>query len=195
MRILFQSLIKSNKNGKEIIKFKNVPNSFVAVFDVDLAQNSKNAIDKLKLIVDFWPNDFSDRFLAGLTFSEINYLLLCTDEEERKKWNCGVFDVPGFGKLNFAGFSGIRFLFGECLLKYDSKHPLISSILEGDFLIEYYLIRVRRISQNCQAFVSMFEDFVKKVKDLPFFLKPKFVLGFIDLVFKALMLKMPSSNC
>jgi hypothetical protein len=150
--------------------------AFATVLNVKLTEKSMGAKNKLDEVLKAPVNTIIETQCASLTPKLLRYLLLYTPAKEKRRWNGTVFRVPNLGDLGYAGFGGLEDMCADISLKNNAQHPLIKNILEGDYLLEYYLARVERVAKKVGRFRDWFAGLVELIKSLPSYLKPKYVL-------------------
>ncbi|KAM5362364.1 hypothetical protein ACJZ2D_012569 [Fusarium nematophilum] len=85
---------------------------------------------------------------SELTLSDLNFLLYRCDAEElaESDGRDGVYDIPGHGKLVYAGLQGWWSLLKDIIQDNNLAHPLCQNLRDGQWALDYILKRVRRIS-------------------------------------------------
>lgn len=83
--------------------------------------------------------------------------MFCCSREESEIYNGGVYNIPMYGNLKFAGFSGIKKILIETSLNNDFTHPFYKNIIDGDWFLEYHLNWIRRYAKrNLEKFTDIF---------------------------------------
>ncbi|XP_037299279.1 glycogen debranching enzyme-like isoform X2 [Manduca sexta] len=111
--------------------------------------------------------------LADLDLADFNTLLYRCDAEEREAGGGGVYDVPGWGPLPYAGLQGVASLLAEVTPSDDLGHPLCDNLRAGDWLAEYQWRRLER-EPRLAAVASRYRDALRPLSSLPRFLVPAY---------------------
>lgn len=116
------------------------PGSIVAI-RVSLHANIKPALIKLHDLIKSI-NDESSEFssiMSHMNLADINKVLYHCDQEERDETNnkFGVYDIPSYGPLVYAGLQGIISLLAEIRPNNDLGHALCVNLRDGNWLIDY----------------------------------------------------------
>lgn len=71
----------------------------------------------------------------------LNKVLYRCDQEERDETGnkFGVYDVPGYGPLVYAGLQGVISVLADIRLNNDLGHPLCDNLRNGDWLIGTFI--------------------------------------------------------
>lgn len=105
------------------------------------------------------------------------------ENEERELWDNGMYVIPNFKKLIFAGFAGVIKILRETSINNDASHPLYKNILEGNYLLEYYRDRLLRYKKTLhKKFTDIFETLTSNFQYLPSILKPYYFHKMISLI-------------
>lgn len=86
--------------------------------------------------------------VAGLDLVDLNFLLYKCEAEERDSSDGrdGCYDIPGYGKLVYAGLQGWWSLVKNIIKDNDLGHPLCQHLREGQWALDYIVGRIERIS-------------------------------------------------
>lgn len=116
--------------------------------------------------------------LKALSLEELNVILYRSDPEERDSTGGhGVYDVPNFGKLSYAGLQGFYSVLREISKNNDLGHPLCDHLRSGYWAMDYITERLKRYLKeypNLQSIITWLELRFALVKELPNFLIPKY---------------------
>lgn len=168
------------ENGFDLLKFHDIWASFAVVMRVELAPVSVAAIEVLDEQLEVSPDRVADVYLTKVSKSVAKNLLFYSPEKEKLKYNAGVYRVPNFGDLAWAGFAGSEPIIADIAIKNNAEHPLVLNVLEGDYLIEYYAYRMNRFVGQLGMFEEFYKSAVQNIKKLPKYLKPRYVFKLIS---------------
>lgn len=111
--------------------------------------------------------------LADLDLGDFNALLYRCDAEERDAGGGGVYDVPGYGPLVYAGLQGVASLLAVVRPADDLGHPLCDNLRAGDWLPEYLWRRLER-EPRLAAVGARVRAALAPLADLPRYLRPAY---------------------
>ncbi|CAK1603726.1 unnamed protein product [Parnassius mnemosyne] len=111
--------------------------------------------------------------LADLDLADFNTLLYCCDAEERERCDGGVYDVPGYGPLVYAGLQGVVSLFDEVVARDDLGHPVCDNLRAGDWLVEYQWRRLEA-EPRLGGVAACYRAALAPLAGLPRFLLPMY---------------------
>lgn len=106
----------------------------------------------------------------------IKYLIFYSNAKEKRKYNASVYRVPNLGDLAHPGFGGIEAMSADIAIRNNAEHPLVRNIIEGDYLLDYFVNRVSRRAAKARKFLEWYQGMVDLIKSLPSYLKPLYVL-------------------
>ena len=168
---------------KDVLHLKNIPFSFALILKIKYNSNVGKAIQNLNQICSTSSQSFTSNHLYHMNIGDINYFLYSCENEEIEFWKNGMYVVPNFGQLNFAGFAGVIKILRETSLTNDLYHPLFANIIEGDYLLDYYQQRIIRYNKPIHSkFIECYNEMSKCIKVLPSSLKPHYFHKFISLI-------------
>ncbi|RMJ11680.1 hypothetical protein BHE90_012971 [Fusarium euwallaceae] len=116
-----------------------------------------------------------------LSLSDLNYLMYRCEAEERAESDGrdGVYDIPGHGKLVYAGLQGWWSLLKDIIRDNNLAHPLCQNLRDGQWALDYILKRLERISAIpgnealAQPLIWLKERF-DAIRKIPSFLLPRY---------------------
>lgn len=74
--------------------------------------------------------------ISKLNLVDLNLVLFsCNQEEQDRGFGFGSYDIPGFKRLEYAGFQGVLSLLSHISPSNDLGHPLCGNLRNGDWLI------------------------------------------------------------
>lgn len=122
--------------------------------------------------------------LADLDLADFNALLYRCEAEEREANGGGVYDVPGWGPLPYAGLQGVVSLLAEVTPGDDLGHPLCENLRAGDWLAEYQWARLGRDSRLA-AVAARYRETLRPLSALPRFLVPAYFAAAASALYRA----------
>lgn len=127
------------------LEFVNLkPGSFVVV-RVSPHDAVSDKFMKLNEVVDDLLCERGSKFqeikdiVAKLSLVDLNLVLFCCDQEERDRgFGFESYDIPGYKRLEYAGFQGVLSLLSDIGPNNDLGHPLCNNLRNGDWMIGEY---------------------------------------------------------
>lgn len=118
---------------------------------------------------------------AELSLVDLNFLLYKCDAEERdgSDGQDGCYDIPGYGKLVYAGLQGWWSLLKNIIPENDLAHPLCQHLRDGQWALDYIVGRIERISskpgyENLGKPAVWFKERFDALRQIPSFLLPRY---------------------
>lgn len=116
-----------------------------------------------------------------LDLIDLNFLLYRCEAEERdaSDGRDGVYDIPGYGKLVYAGLQGWWSILKDVIRENNLAHPLCQNLRDGQWALDYIVGRLERASKTEQysrlekPTVWLRERF-DAVRKIPSFLLPRY---------------------
>ena len=94
--------------------------------------------------------------ITSLGLSELNILLYrCEAEENDSTPVNGTYDLPNYGKLTYAGITGLHHLIEEIYKNANNNHPLVKHLIDGSWAMYYCS---NRIKAQGVIFWSLFQN-------------------------------------
>lgn len=126
-----------------------------------------------------------------LTLNDINAILYRCESEERDATNgeSGVYYVPGYGPLVYAGIQGWVSLLKNIIENNELAHPLSNHLREGKWALDYVsnrLIPYENDENDIHKFRNWLESRFYRLKDTPNFLIPRFFALIVGVAYEAL---------
>ncbi|KAJ2966885.1 hypothetical protein NQ176_g9935 [Zarea fungicola] len=116
-----------------------------------------------------------------LNLIDLNFLLYRCEAEERDASDGadGVYDIPGHGKLVYAGIQGWWSILKDIIHKNDLAHPLCQNLRDGAWALDFIQSRVERHSkiegqERLAAPAQWLKDRFDAIKAIPSFLLPRY---------------------
>ncbi|KAG8039804.1 hypothetical protein G9C98_000533 [Cotesia typhae] len=151
------------------------PGSVIAV-RVSLQDNIKPALMKLNEIVHSIASIKELKSIVGrMNLADMNKVLYCCDQEEREETadHFGVYNIPSYGPLVYAGLQGVVSLLAEVRPTNDLGHPLCVNLREGNWLIDYIWQRLKNY-EGTEELSKWFEQAAEPFKSIPRYLVPSY---------------------
>ncbi|KAI0016497.1 glycoside hydrolase family 13 protein [Xylariomycetidae sp. FL0641] len=119
--------------------------------------------------------------MADLDLVDINFLLYRCEPEERdgSDGRDGVYDIPGSGKLVYAGLQGWWSLLKDIIQDNNLAHPLCQNLRDGQWALDFTVGRLERMSQQ-KDFAALgkpaawLKERFDAVRGIPSFLLPRY---------------------
>lgn len=116
-----------------------------------------------------------------LDLVDLNFLLYRCEAEEMDSsgGKDGVYDIPGHGKLIYAGLQGWWSLLEGIIRDNNLAHPLCQNLRDGQWAMDYIVGRVERMSQKpgnerLKKPASWLKDRFDAIRKIPNFLLPRY---------------------
>ncbi|KAK0391452.1 hypothetical protein NLU13_0953 [Sarocladium strictum] len=116
-----------------------------------------------------------------LDLVDLNFLLYRCEAEEMDSSDGkdGVYDIPGHGKLVYAGLQGWWSLLEPIINENNLAHPLCQNLRDGQWALDYILGRVERMSETpgnerLKKPASWIKDRFDAIRSIPNFLLPRY---------------------
>ncbi|CDK26290.1 unnamed protein product [Kuraishia capsulata CBS 1993] len=125
-----------------------------------------------------------------LSLIDLNAILYKCESEERdaSAGTDGVYNVPNYGHLVYAGLQGWISASKDAIKGNDLAHPLVEHLRSGSWACDYVVNRLDKYSGS--EGVKMFQDWLRsrlqRIKQVPFFLLPRYFLLVIGIAYEAL---------
>lgn len=119
---------------------------------------------------------------SELNLVDLNFLLYRCEAEEMDSsgGKDGVYDIPGHGKLVYAGLQGWWSVFEGIISRNDLAHPLCQNLRDGQWALDYIHGRLDRMSstpgnENLAKPANWFKDRFDAIRSIPNFLLPRYL--------------------
>lgn len=115
----------------------------------------------------------------GLSLLDLNAVLYRCDAEERDftRGQHGVYNVPGYGPLVYAGLHGWISPLREVVQSNNLGHPICDNLRDGHWAMDYIMGRLHAYAKEYPCVYSLcewFEPRFQRIKELPSFLVPRY---------------------
>lgn len=129
----------------------------------------------------------------GLSLSDINVLLYRCESEERdaSAGTDGVYNIPNYGRLVYAGLQGWISVLRNVINSNDLAHPIAQHLRNGTWALDYVTRRLDKYSDGdgVDTFRIWLKHRMERIKEVPFFLVPRYFALVIGVAYEALRLK------
>ncbi|KAI1809169.1 glycoside hydrolase family 133 protein [Poronia punctata] len=119
--------------------------------------------------------------MSELDLVDLNFLLYRCEAEERSgsDGKDGVYDIPGYGKIIYAGLQGWWSLLKDIIKDNNLAHPLCQNLRDGQWALDYTVGRLERVSRDAEfARLAKPAEWLKKrfdaIRSIPNFLLPRY---------------------
>ncbi|EEP81188.1 conserved hypothetical protein [Uncinocarpus reesii 1704] len=140
---------------------------------------------------DFITADVDEAF-ARVDLTALNFVLYRCDSEERDSsgGKDGVYNIPNFGPLVYAGLQGWWSILEAIIKQNDLGHPLCDNLRDGQWALDFVVGRMRRAisHQNYSQLegpTKWLEDRLNAVRRVPNFLLPRYFTIIIKAAYDA----------
>jgi glycogen debranching enzyme len=118
---------------------------------------------------------------AGLDLVDLNFVLYRCDAEElaESEGKDGCYDIPGHGKLVYAGLQGWWSVLKTIIKNNDLAHSLCQHLRNGEWALDYISSRLERISKK-EGYAKLsepaawFKERFDAIRKIPSFLLPRY---------------------
>jgi len=100
--------------------------------------------------LDTFVTSGADEAMADLDLIDLNFLLYKCEAEERDSsgGRDGVYEIPGYGKLVYAGLQGWWSILKNIIRENNLAHPLCQNLRDGQWALDYTVGRIERASKE-----------------------------------------------
>jgi len=119
--------------------------------------------------------------MEELDLIDINFLLYKCEPEERDSSDGrdGTYDIPGHGKLVYAGLQGWWSVFKDIIRDNNLAHPLCQNLRDGQWALDYTVGRLERASKQEQYKrlakpAQWMKERFDAIRGIPSFLLPRY---------------------
>jgi glycogen debranching enzyme len=118
---------------------------------------------------------------SKLDLVDLNFVLYRCEAEEldSNDGKDGVYEIPGHGRLVYAGLQGFWSVLNDIIQKNDLAHPLCQHLRNGQWPLDYVVGRLTRMSKKAgferlSAPAQWLQDRFEAIKEIPSFLLPRY---------------------
>ncbi|KAH7150388.1 family 13 glycoside hydrolase [Dactylonectria estremocensis] len=116
-----------------------------------------------------------------LSLTDLNYLLFRCNAEElaASDGRDGVYDIPGHGKLVYAGLQGWWSVLKDIIQDNNLAHPLCQNLRDGQWALDFIVGRLERISaisgnESLAGPATWLKERLDAIRGIPNFLLPRY---------------------
>ncbi|XP_068991673.1 glycogen debranching enzyme isoform X1 [Neodiprion pinetum] len=173
------------------LDFVNFQPGNILAIRVSLHVNIKPALDKLQnTIKTITSTENSDLriVVSRMSLPDLNRALYRCEQEERDESSgaLGVYDIPGYGPLVYAGLQGFISLLAEVRPNNDLGHPMCMNLRQGNWMIDYIWQRLKR-DEGTAALGEWIEKAVEPFQVIPRYLVPSYFDVIVTNVYMTLL--------
>ena len=128
----------------------------------------------------------------GLGLVDLNFVLYRCDAEERdfSAGADGVYTVPDYGALVYAGLQGWWSVLREVIRNNDLGHPICNHLRDGQWALDYIVNRLEKLIKreeftSLRKLVNWFDQRFQVIRKLPSFLLPRYFALIIQTAYNA----------
>jgi glycogen debranching enzyme len=169
----------------------NVPDIFppgsIALFSTSIPGAKQDTTSLDSFVISGARQAFAD-----VNLSDLNFILYRCDSEERdlSGGQDGVYDIPGHGKLVYAGLQGWWSVLSNVITHNDLGHPLCQHLREGKWPLVYIVERMEKKAESEQfARLAKPTKWLKEkfaaLEQLPNFLVPRYFALVVEAAYRA----------
>lgn len=126
----------------------------------------------------------------NLTLVDLNALLYRCEPEERdaSSGESGVYNIPGYGNLLYAGLQGWVTALKDVIRSNDLAHPIIEHLRQGHWAADYI---VNRLEKHCshdgvREIFNWLKSRFDRIKQVPYFVFPHYYVLVLGVAYEAL---------
>ena len=133
-----------------------------------------------------------DEAFGELDLIDLNFVLYRCDAEERdaSSGQDGVYNIPGYGPLVYAGLQGWWSVVEPIVRRNDLGHPLCNHLRQGQWALDFLVGRMERMSK-CEGYSRLHKpaQWLKErfdaVRGIPSFLLPRYFALIVEIAYDA----------
>lgn len=175
------------KNDETIITVRDkFPPGSIALFETWIPSAEHSAG------LDTYVTSGGTTAMSELDVVDLNFLLYRCDAEERdgSDGKDGVYDIPGHGKLVYAGLQGWWSILKDIIKDNNLAHPLCQNLRDGQWVLDYTVGRLERASQKPQFArlakpAAWLKERFDAIRGIPSFLLPRYFGLVMQTAYKA----------
>ncbi|KAK5558878.1 bifunctional 4-alpha-glucanotransferase/amylo-alpha-1,6-glucosidase [Exophiala xenobiotica] len=134
----------------------------------------------------------TDEAFGELDLTDLNFVLYRCEAEERDSSDGadGVYNIPGYGPLVYAGLQGWWSVVEPIVRKNDLGHPLCNHLRRGQWALDFIVGRMERISKQ-EGYSKLhkparwLKERFDAVREIPSFLLPRYFAMIIQIAYDA----------
>ncbi|KAG5361929.1 Glycogen debranching enzyme [Yarrowia sp. C11] len=171
------------ENNTTTITLPDFPAGSIALFKTNYVEVDKE--------MDKFVRSGAEEAVANFDLLDLNVVLYRAESEERdfSGGKDGVYDVPGYGKLTYAGIQGWVSPLISIVAENNLGHPLCEHLRNGNWAMTYTVDRLGKYEKEYPD-VATFKKWLKsrfdRIASLPNFLHPRYFALIIYTAYAAL---------
>ena len=129
---------------------------------------------------------------ASCNLTDLNAILYRCDEEERhtSDGSDGVYTVPKYGALVYAGLQGWQSVLRDVVTNNDLGHPLCDHLREGQWPLDYTVARLEKLSkrngyEHLAEPAAWLKERFDAIRKVPSFLLPRYFALVVQTAYQA----------
>ncbi len=150
----------------------------------------KTTIENVNQELDDYIRNGAIKSTEGLTLYDLNALLYKCESEERdaSAGQDGVYNIPNHGKLVYAGLQGWISVLRDVIQNNDLAHPISDHLRNGLWALDYITNRLQKYRDDgpIDTFTRWLKTRLDRIKQVPFFLVPRYFALVIGIAYEAL---------
>ncbi|KAF8543569.1 glucanotransferase domain of glycogen debranching enzyme-domain-containing protein [Trichophaea hybrida] len=130
--------------------------------------------------VDSYSVSGAEDAFSAVNLADLNFILYRCDAEERDSsgGKDGVYNIPGYGALVYAGLQGWWSVLKDVIKNNDLGHPLCQHLRAGRWALDWNVKRLDRLIEQghkgLEGPAKWLRERFEKIKDVPFSLLPRY---------------------
>lgn len=167
--------MQSNENETIITVQGKFPPGSIALFETWIP-SAEHALG-----LDTFVTSGAKAAFGNVDFIDLNFILYRCEAEEldSSEGRDGVYNIPGHGKLVYAGLQGWWSVLKNIIMHNDLGHPLCQHLRSGQWALDYIVGRLQKISRNsgCSRLLApaaWLKERFDAIRKLPNFLLPRY---------------------
>ncbi|KAI3406672.2 GDB1 [Candida oxycetoniae] len=175
--------VEYNNNGDSIIKVNSsfLPGS-ISVFSTEIPGVNKQ--------LDEYVKRGAIEASKELDLYDLNNLLYrCSPEElDASSGKEDVYDIPGYGRLVYAGLEGWQGALKSIIWSNDLGSPICDHLRSGDWALHYVVDRLDKYavkSKGLEKFQAWLRDRFNAVEKVPYYLRPHYFALIVGIAYEA----------
>ncbi|KAF2348981.1 Glycogen debranching enzyme central domain [Trinorchestia longiramus] len=189
---------QSDPDTVELQYTENFRPGSVVAFRFALLPKAQAAVTKVRATLSkfvYLPRQFTitvedevlSAALKSLDLVSLNHCLYhCQQEEEDLGKGGGVYDVPGWRALVYAGVQGLESVLLPIRVNNDLGHPLCGNLRSGDWLLDYTVHRLA-LQPHTEKLAPWLQAVFEEVRLVPRYLVPAYFDAVISKLYLALI--------
>ena len=170
----------TKRGNWDVLNLEHIPQGFVLVLKTHIQNEAVPA--QMNQTYKYLNNyQVCKEVFDKLSLEELNHILWRSKDEELDitRGQRGIYEVPGFKVLNYAGIGGLV----TELKEINSDHPVVKNLSEGNWYLEYQYIRI--LNSNMPSnFLELFHSMLVGIQALPRLITFYHTAKFILLIFR-----------